>query len=59
MASFADLQSHLADDSAGNAQITLGDGETITLTGIDMSALTASDFVFDQTAGDPHKMPAR
>jgi hypothetical protein len=42
-------QAHLANDAAGNAKITLGDGESITLTGVDAGSLTAADFVFDQT----------
>jgi VCBS repeat-containing protein len=49
VSSFADVQAHLANDAAGNARITLGDGETITLTGVDAGSLTAADFVFDQT----------
>jgi hypothetical protein len=47
--SFADVQAHTADDVAGNAVITLGDGQTITLHGVDAGSLTDSDFVFDQT----------
>ena len=47
--SFADVQSHLANDSAGNAVLTLGDGQTITLSGVDAGTLTAANFVFDQT----------
>jgi T1SS-143 domain-containing protein len=50
MSSFADVQAHLANDAAGNARITLGDGETITLVGVDAGSLNAGDFVFDQTA---------
>ncbi|QQN64690.1 VCBS domain-containing protein [Bradyrhizobium diazoefficiens] len=46
---FADIQSHMTDDAAGNAVITLGDGPSITLSGVDALSLTASDFVFDQT----------
>ena len=34
-ASFADVQAHLGHDAAGNAVITLADGETITLNGVD------------------------
>lgn len=45
--SFADI--HLTDDANGNAVITLDSGETITLHGIDVASLTASNFVFDQT----------
>ncbi|WP_461331569.1 beta strand repeat-containing protein [Bradyrhizobium huanghuaihaiense] len=46
---FADIQAHAANDAAGNAVITLGDGQTITLDGIDAGSLSADDFVFDQT----------
>ena len=38
----------MADNANGNAVITLGAGETITLVGVDASALSASDFAFDQ-----------
>jgi hypothetical protein len=48
-ASFADVQAHLSHDASGNAVITLGDGETITLNGVAAGALNAGDFVFDQT----------
>jgi hypothetical protein len=47
--SFADVQAHLTNDAAGNAVITLGDGQSITLAGVDAAALGDSDFVFDQT----------
>ncbi|PWJ86108.1 VCBS repeat-containing protein [Mesorhizobium loti] len=49
LADFADLQTHIADDAHGNAVITLGDGQSITLDGVHSGALTASNFVFDQT----------
>ncbi|MER9300878.1 VCBS domain-containing protein, partial [Mesorhizobium sp. M0621] len=49
VADFADLQTHIADDAHGNAVITLGDGQSITLDGVHSGALTASNFVFDQT----------
>ena len=45
--SYGDL--HIADNANGNAAITLGNGETITLAGVDASALSAGDFVFNQT----------
>ncbi|MEV8686494.1 VCBS domain-containing protein, partial [Mesorhizobium ciceri] len=48
-ASFADVQAHMADDGNGNAMITLADGQSITLDGVHSSALTGSNFVFDQT----------
>ena len=46
---FGDIQAHTANDAAGNAVITLADGQSITLNGVDAASLTASDFVFDQT----------
>ncbi|MFC3321575.1 Ig-like domain-containing protein [Mesorhizobium cantuariense] len=49
LASFSDLQTHIADDANGNAVIALGDGQSITLDGVHSGALTASNFVFDQT----------
>jgi hypothetical protein len=47
--SFGDIQANVTDDGNGNAVITIGTGETITLHGVDASSLTANDFVFDQT----------
>ncbi|CDX46534.1 Outer membrane adhesin like proteiin (modular protein) [Mesorhizobium sp. ORS 3359] len=49
LASFGDLQTHIADDAHGNAVITLADGQSITLDGVHSSALGAGNFVFDQT----------
>ncbi|RUZ78462.1 adhesin [Mesorhizobium sp. M7A.F.Ca.US.006.01.1.1] len=49
LADFADLQTHIADDAHGNAVIALGDGQSITLDGVHSGALTAGNFVFDQT----------
>jgi hypothetical protein len=46
---FGDILAHTANDAAGNAVITLADGQSITLNGVDAASLTASDFVFDQT----------
>jgi len=46
---FSDIQAHTADDAAGNAVITLGDGQSITLHGVDATSLNPTDFVFDQT----------
>jgi hypothetical protein len=37
----------IANDASGNAVITLGAGETITVKGVDASALLAANFVFD------------
>ena len=48
-AGFADVQSHLSEDAAGNAVVTLGAGQTITLQGVDEAALTDINFVFDQS----------
>ncbi len=47
VASFSDL--HIADNANGDAVITVGNGETITLHGVDAASLTANDFVFNQT----------
>src|SRR5207248_6218137 len=47
--SFADVAANMADDAAGNAVITLGDGQSITLEGVSASALTAANFLFDVT----------
>ena len=46
VSSFVDI--HLADDANGNAVVTLGSGETITLHGVDAGLLTAGNFEFDQ-----------
>ena len=51
VASFSDIQGHLTVDSNGDAVITLGAGETITLHGIDVGSLTAADFVFNENSG--------
>ena len=45
---FTDVQSHLTEDGDGNAVITLGDGESITLHGVHATSLTADNFEFDQ-----------
>ena len=47
IASFGELA--IAAASNGDAVITLGAGETITLHGVDADSLTAANFVFDQT----------
>jgi hypothetical protein len=47
--SFSDIQANLTDDASGNAVITIGSGESITLNGISAAALTANNFVFDLT----------
>ncbi len=46
VAGFSDL--HIADNANGDAVVTVGSGETITLHGVHAAALTADDFVFDQ-----------
>ena len=48
IASFADIQGNIADDANGNAVITIGADETITLYGVHAASVTASDFVFNQ-----------
>ena len=47
--SFSDIHADISQDSSGDAVITLGPGETITLHGISAASLSASDFVFNQT----------
>ena len=49
IASFNDIKGGIASDSNGDAVITVGAGETITLHGVDAASLTAADFVFNQT----------
>ncbi|MGJ7916346.1 hypothetical protein ACI48D_12840 [Massilia sp. LXY-6] len=49
LANFGDLHDHISEDSAGNAVVTLGDGQSITLQGVHASNLTAANFVFDET----------
>ncbi|MXN77346.1 Ig-like domain repeat protein [Burkholderia sp. 4701] len=46
--SFGDVQAHMTDDANGNAVIALGDGATITVTGVHATDLTSDNFVFDQ-----------
>jgi T1SS-143 domain-containing protein len=48
-ANFDDVQRHLGQDSAGNAVISLADGQSITLSGVPVSSVSASNFVFDHT----------
>ena len=45
---FADVQAHMTADAVGNAVITLGAGQSITLQGIDEAALTGTNFVFNR-----------
>ncbi len=47
IASFSDLI--ITDDAGGNAVITLGVGEMITVHGVHPTSITAEDFVFNQT----------
>ena len=49
IASYSDIAGHITTDASGDAVITIAPGETITLHGVDAAALTASDFVFNQT----------
>ncbi len=49
IAGFGDIQGNIADDANGNAVITLGANETITVYGVHAASITASDFVFNQT----------
>ena len=49
VASFSDVQASTTTDANGNAVITLGNGETITLIGVHAASLTAADFAFNQT----------
>ena len=46
---FVDVQAHTADDTNGNAVITLADGQTITLDGVHTADLTSTNFEFDVT----------
>ena len=48
IASFADIQGNITDDANGNAVITIGANETITVYGVHAASVTASDFVFNQ-----------
>ena len=47
-ASFADVQAHLSQDAAGNAVITLANGQSIDLLGVSAASLSDSNFVFNQ-----------
>ena len=49
IASFSDIHANLSDDARGNAVISIGSDESITLHGVNAAALTANNFVFDQT----------
>ncbi|WP_436211131.1 beta strand repeat-containing protein [Bradyrhizobium sp. LjRoot220] len=46
---FVDVQVQTINNDLGDAVITLGDGQSITLHGVDANSLSADDFVFDQT----------
>lgn len=46
---FSAVQANLTDNASGNAVITIGAGETITLNGVDASSLNVNNFVFNQT----------
>ena len=47
IASFSDIQTNLSEDADGNAVITLGNGQSITLIGVNATLLTTNNFVFD------------
>ncbi|WP_293861373.1 Ig-like domain-containing protein, partial [uncultured Alsobacter sp.] len=47
--SFADVVANLAETAAGDALLTLADGQTVTFQGVSAAALTAANFVFDET----------
>ncbi|MBR1298600.1 VCBS domain-containing protein [Bradyrhizobium sp. AUGA SZCCT0042] len=46
---FVDVQAQTINNDLGDAVITLGEGQSITLHGVDANSLSADDFVFDQT----------
>ena len=48
ISSFADLQSKMANDANGDAVLTLGSGETITIVGVDAASLGAANFLFNE-----------
>jgi Ca2+-binding RTX toxin-like protein len=45
--SFADVEGQIANNVAGNAVVTLGEGKSIELLGVDASAVTEGNFVFN------------
>jgi hypothetical protein len=45
---YSALQPNIANDGSGDAVITLGQDETITLKGVDAASLSAGNFAFDQ-----------
>jgi hypothetical protein len=49
ISSFGDIHGDISQDGSGDAVITLGPGETITLHGVSAASLSASDFVFNET----------
>ena len=48
IASFSDIPALVTSDASGNAVVTLGAGETITLQGVHAASLNASDFLFNE-----------
>src|SRR6185295_9864331 len=48
-ATFADVLAHTTDDASGNAVISLGAGQSITMKGLESGDLAATNFVFNQT----------
>ena len=48
ISSFADIQPNMANDATGNAVLTLGSGETITIVGVAVASLGAANFLFNE-----------
>ena len=48
IASFSDIPALVTSDASGNAVVTLGEGETITLHGVQPASLNANDFLFNE-----------
>jgi hypothetical protein len=47
--SYADIQTRVSEDGSGNAIITLGEGQSITLEGVHAADLSEANFEFNQT----------
>ena len=48
LSSFVDVQSHLSENSNGDAVVTIAGGESITFDGVRAASLTADNFVFNR-----------
>ena len=48
IASFSDIPALVTSDASGNAVVTLGERETITLHGVQPASLNANDFLFNE-----------